>query len=159
MIGPEVVFYTVFYPRMRDFADRVLSKALGLLAERRTFSPQTAAYLDYTDPWPDGWAGPRLRVSREAGPGTRLLRVEGWIDLSRLKERFTLTVSMDGRKMDQKAVRESGYFRLEFPMLQFEVPGIHVVEVKASAWFVPHVLMGNGDYRPLSFRMEEIRFC
>jgi hypothetical protein len=159
MIGPEVAFYTAFYPRMRDFTKRVLLIMLDRWVRMRGIFPQTAAYLEYTDSWSDGWVGPRLRVSREAGPEVRLLRVEGWVDLGHIKGPFVLTASVDGQEIGQKVIKESGHFTLELLPLQPVAQGIHGVEVKASAWFVPHRFLGNGDYRPLSFRMEEIRFC
>jgi hypothetical protein len=159
MIAPEVAFYTALYPQMQGVARWVLLKVLDRLAEIRGLSPQTASYLDHTDPWPDGWVGPRLVISRETRFKTHALSIKGWVDLRYNPRPLVLSVWVEGREVGHKRVHKAGDFGLVFPMAQPLTPGIHTVEVRAGTWFVPHRFTRNGDYRPLSFRMEEIRFC
>jgi hypothetical protein len=158
IIGPEVAFYTIFYPRIRDFAKRVLLITLERWVRSRGVFPQTTAYLEHTDPWPDGWVGPCLLVSREAGPEARVLCVAGRVDMKHLKRHFVLTASVDGQEIGERMFQGNGDFSLEFLLPHPLARGIHTVEVKSNAWFVPHRFLGNGDYRPLSFQMEKILF-
>ena len=157
ILAPEVAFYVALYPPMRRISKTTLKKILSLRAEGRDRSPQTAAYFDHTDLWPDGWSGPRLRMSREAGPDTRAVWVRGWVDLTYMRKPFFLSVWVEDQFIGQRHIQESGDFELEFPLPQKLVPGMYPVEVQASTWFVPHHFSANNDHRPLSFKMADLR--
>jgi len=159
MIGPDVAFYTAFYPRMKDFAKRVFLIILERWVRTRGMFPQTAAYLDYTGLWSDGWVGPRLVISREAGMEAHALLIQGWMDLNLVGKPLVLSISVDGQTIGKQRIEKSGNFTLDFSLSEPLAWGLHTVEVKATTWFVPHRFGGNEDYRPLSFRMEKIGFC
>jgi hypothetical protein len=118
--------------------------------------PQTAVYFDHTEPWGDGWAGPRLLLSRDAGPGARLLRLRGWTELKYLGRPLKLAVSVDGQPIAQPPIERNGEFSLDLPLARPLSAGPHTIEVKASAWFVPHHFSGVGDYRPLAWKLIDI---
>jgi len=135
-----------------------LKKALNRLAEMRNVYPQTAVYFDHTEPWGDGWVGPRLVVLREAADGEWELLIQGWIDLRYMSKPLVLTVYIDGWQLGQQQVEQSGNFALRFPLHQPLLAGPHTVEVQASTWFVPHRFTRNRDFRPLAFRLARLEF-
>ena len=157
ILAPEVAFYVTLYPRATDFSKKVLRGLSGRRRQTRSVSPQTAAYFDRTQLWGDRWAGPRLLVTCEAGHDARDLFIQGWSDLKYLNGSLFLTVLVDGQWVGQQQLDTSGDFCLEFPLPTQLKAGTHTVEVQSSDWFVPHAFARNKDYRPLSFRMEEIR--
>src|SRR5262249_51518242 len=65
-LAPEVAFYVSVYPALRAQAKGLAKKVLHRQADMQSAYPQTALYFDYSDLWPDGWAGPRLIVSCKA---------------------------------------------------------------------------------------------
>lgn len=116
--------------------------------------PQTAAWRDFRDLHADGWAGPTVRVPfvRGADPG-EILAIAGDAPLP-LPAPLSLVVRVAGVTPVEVAVQPDGAFRAEIPLTGV-APGSHIVEIAASASVVPHDLWGNGDYRPLSFRLQE----
>jgi len=157
LLAPEVTFYVLIYPCLRSRGARLVKSVFAQPPAQTRIEPQTAVYMDHTDAWEDGWAGPRLVVSREAGPGVLTVFVQGWVDLRHMKKPLVLTVRMDGQEIHQKGIEKSGGFRMELPLSQPLLPGPHTVEVQASTWFVPHRFIRNGDLRPLAWRLGEVR--
>jgi glycosyltransferase involved in cell wall biosynthesis len=157
VLAPKVAFYVGIYPPFRARANGLLRHALSRLAERRGIPPQTVVYLEHTEPWGDGWAGPRVLVRPEATPGARVVVVQGWVELSYMSKPLTLSVRVDGQEVGQEGVERSGDFVLQLPLLRPLTSGEHSVEVEASSWYVPHRFTGNGDFRPLAWRMTEVR--
>ena len=156
ILAPEVVFYVTLYPPLKGVSKGILRRILRFRRHTSDISPQTAAYFGHTDPWPDGWVGPHLIISRVAGFDAHAVFIQGWMDLRYVSQPFVLTARVDGQWAGQQHIEKSGNFRLELPLPQAPSPGMHAVEVRASAWFVPHRFKGNKDYRPLSFRIEKI---
>lgn len=76
-----------------------------------------------------------------------------------MRKPLVLSVSVDGQTIGKKAIEKTGNFILRFSLLGPLIKGLHTVDVKAAGWFVPHLLQGDEDYRPLSFKLEKIRFC
>lgn len=158
MLAPDVAFYAGVYPVIRNSAARILLKAFEHFQRNRRRYPQTLAYLDHTDPWSDGWAGPRLVVMREAHQTAQAVSIQGFADLTFLSAPLTLTLFVNGQRVGEKRFDKSGDFLLEFPLPHPLESGRHAVEVQASSWFVRHSFARNRDFRPLSFRMGEIHF-
>jgi hypothetical protein len=119
-------------------------------------APQTAAYLDRTDAWSDGWVGPRLAVSREIEGPVQAVGVRGWTDLRYLRRPLVLTLRVDEQVVGRQRIREPGDFVARVHLASPLAPGRHTVEVEASTWFVPHRFTRNGDFRPLAWRLGEI---
>jgi hypothetical protein len=99
-----------------------------------------------------------LLVSCETGRDPTELSIQGWVDQKYLRNSLSLTVFVDGLRIGHQTIETGGIFTLKFPLLKSLHEGIHSVEIQSSAWFVPHHFLHNGDYRPLSFRMEKIHF-
>lgn len=157
ILAPGVAFFVGAYPFLRARAGGAAKRVLGRLARARHLSPQTAAYLDRTDPWDDGWAGPRLIVARTAAAGAEAVALSGRVDLSYLGDPpQVLTASVDGRVIGQARVERTGSIAVEIPVPGGLAPGPHMVEIRASGWFVPDVFTGDGDHRPLAWRPGEV---
>lgn len=155
-LAPEVAFYAAIYPPLKQRAAGAVKRALNRLGRMGGTLPQTAVYLDRTDAWDDGWAGPRLIVSREIGSGAAVMSIRGWVDLTYLTKPFVLTVRLDGQGIAEHRVERSGEFLVQIPLAGAVPAGTHMVEVEASVWFVPHRFTRNGDFRPLAWRVDGV---
>jgi glycosyltransferase involved in cell wall biosynthesis len=144
VIAPEIAFHSTLY--------RVLPPRLGGAG----VPSETTAYFDHTEPWPDGWVGPRLVVSVHADDTAKAVEVRGWRDLSLLK-RLVLTVWVNGICAGQCSVDRSGDFSARIALPREMPAGVLVVEVRASNWFVRHRFAKNWDFRPLSWRLTSVR--
>ena len=119
--------------------------------------PQTAAHLDNTDQWGDGWIGPRLVVTKEITRVARTLVIEGWVELSYMPQALYLKVLINGDEVGSQRLEESGEFALRFVLPSKLSPGEYTVEVQSSTWYVPHRFLRNQDFRPLAWRMADIK--
>jgi hypothetical protein len=156
LLAPEVAFYVVVYPWVRDRAIGVLRKARARLGQRGGVPPETVAYLDRTEAWADGWVGPRIAVTRETEHVARTVALRGRADLQYMRRRLVLTIRVDHRVVGRHRVRRMGDFVARIRLADPLAHGAHTVEVEASAWFVPHRFASNGDFRPLAWRMDHI---
>jgi len=157
-LAPEAAFYAAIYPSLRNHARGALRLVLDRLADKRGIAPQTAVFFDRTDPWEDGWAGPRLLMTSQAGPTTRSVLVEGTVELKFLREPVTLTVQVDGRTIGKHQIKQTGPFGVEMSLPTALAEGAHSIEVQASVYFVPQRFLGIPDYRPLSWKVGSIEF-
>jgi glycosyltransferase involved in cell wall biosynthesis len=158
ILAPEVAFYVAVYPVFKDRAIGLLKKAFAYLGQRESIHPQTGVYLDHTDPWEDNCVGPCLIVSRYAAKDTRALLIKGVVDLSYISQVFLLTVLVDGQEIGRRELNKNGNFVLRFALPKEIPPGLKNVEIRANSWYVPHHFLKNGDFRPLSWRMEQVDF-
>jgi hypothetical protein len=69
---------------------------------------------------------------------------------------LTLTVSVDGQEVGRHTAAKEGDFVLALETPEPWPAGIHVIEVRADRWFVPHRFLRNRDYRPLAWRLGDI---
>ena len=154
LLAPDIAFYTSVFPR----AQQVLGEALRLLLQhmpmRREDYPQTAVYMDRTDLWADGWAGPRLIVERESVGGEQKLLIRGRVHCSQMGAPLTLSVTLDGVPLDQLSLSEDGAFSRSIELPAPAAPGRHTIEIQASTWMVHHRRFRNGDYRPVVWRLD-----
>jgi hypothetical protein len=152
-LAPEVAFYVGVYPALREGATGTWRRVLDRLGRLGSVPPQSAVYLERTEPWNDGWVGPRLVVERENAIPARGVRLRGWADLTYMDRPLELTVSVDEQVIGRHRLGESGDFAVRLPTPGPIEPGPHTVAVEASAWFVPHRFARNGDFRPLAWRL------
>ena len=156
ILAPEVAFYVGVYPALRDRAPWVWRTALERLGHMGGKASQTAAYLDHTDVWSDGWVGPRLVVSRDTEGPVQAVGVKGWADLRYLRRPLVLTLRVDNQAIGQHRIGQPGAFVARLPLAGSLAPGRHTVEVEASTWFVSHRFRRDGDFRPLAWRLGEV---
>jgi glycosyltransferase involved in cell wall biosynthesis len=159
VLAPMVAFYIGVYPALRTGATGFGRKVLDRVGKWGSLPPQVAAYLGHTEPWNDGWVGPRLAVSRHAGQEAHAVCIRGWTDLRYMSDALLLTVRVDDQVVGHHRIGKPGDFAASIPLLRPMAPGAHTVEVEASAWFVPHRFARNGDYRPLAWRLVELELA
>jgi len=158
LLAPEVAFYLAVYPFFKDRTKWLVKNALGHFFRAGKIDPQTAVYLDHVDPWDDKRIGPRLLISREAKRDSTVLLVVGNVDLTYMNEPLCLIISIDGQKIGELELKESGHFESRFVLPTEILPGVKNVEIRATSWYVPHHFLKNGDLRPLSWLMERVEF-
>jgi hypothetical protein len=147
-----VAFYVGVYPAARRRARGLARRLLDALAERKGDYPQTAVYLDRTQLWGDGWAGPRAAIALQAAGGEQMVAVGGWTDLKYLRHPLELALWVDGQEIGRDRVRQSGDFMLEFSLGSALTAGAHQFEVRSANWYVPHRFLKNSDFRPLAWK-------
>lgn len=155
-LAPEVVFTAGVFPELRRRAPRVLRRLFQRLAGAAAPTSETQAYLERTQPWSDGWVGPRLVHFVEVTNGARALRLAGTVELRYLPGPLTLAVSVDGRSAGTPRLADSGPVELRLPLPEPLRPGRYRVEIEADAYFVPHRFLGNSDRRPLSWCLHAL---
>jgi len=156
LLAPEIAFYLAVYPVLGDRAKWALA-VVRPRAGSASAQPETSAYFDHIEPWPDGWVGPRLVASVQAHDVAEAVEISGWQDLSCRVKPFALTLSVNGSYVGQHTFSRSGDFVARIPLPRAVPAGILAVEVKASSWFVPHRFVKNRDFRPLSWRLASVR--
>jgi glycosyltransferase involved in cell wall biosynthesis len=159
LLAPEVVFGIAIYPTVSKHARGGLKRALDWLDSKRDSYSQTEAYMGFTDVWEDGWVGPRLVTSQETTNESCQLLIRGKAELQYLKKPLILNFRVDGQEIGNRQVDQSSEFRIELSLPAPLRPDRHQIEVQTNAWFVPHRLTRNGDYRPLAWRKIEIQLA
>jgi len=151
-LAPEVAFYVVVYPKIRDKAIGVLKNVLDRVGQLGSAPAQTTALLNRSEAWTDGWVGPRLKVTRETERIAHVVVIRGSAEPQRMRKRLVLTVRIDKQVIGRYRVGHRGEFEARFRLPAPLAPGPHTVEVEASAWFVPR----NGDFRPLAWHITAL---
>lgn len=152
LLAPEIAFHVGIYPPARKLAAGALKSCFDFLAGARRLYPQTAIYMDHSDVWDDGWAGPRLTVSVQAAGDERSLVIQGWADLTHMGEPFILRVLLDGKEVGSQRISQTGNFGFELALSARVASGSHLIGVESSTWWVSHRVNRSGDYRPLCWR-------
>jgi glycosyltransferase involved in cell wall biosynthesis len=156
LLAPEVAFSAAVYPALKAGAKRarmIVRPRVG----SASIPMETAVYFDQTEPWSDGWVGPRLVASVQADDVVEAVQVSGWLDLTHLNRPFVLTVRVNGGYAGQHAFYRSGAFVARIALPRAVPAGVLAVEVEASSWFVRHSVVKNRDFRPLSWRLGQLR--
>ena len=155
IIGPDVVWSTLVYPRVRrhvlHIAPRLASKIITR-PKAQGPSPQTRAYLSNVDAWSDGWVGPRFLRRLTCESVCQSAYVAGEANVEHLGCPLELTIRLDDFESVRHTVAKSGPFRIEVRPRGGIQSGTHVLEVVTDRWFVPHHHASNEDHRPLAWR-------
>ena len=131
------------------------SRALPGL-RRRTEHPQTLAWRGFESLHADGWAGPTLVQTVQIEAQHTSLALVGSVVHGGFRRPLEIEASIDGGSLGRRTVAGGSQFVLEFPLKGVRA-GSHQVRIVSSQHLVPHDLLGNQDYRPLSFRLEQLR--
>ena len=156
LLAPEVAFYTSFYPAVRHKTLGFSRSALERLRRRNGTDPRTAAYLENHNVWDDNRVGPSLIMTRHCDQTAKSIQIEGSVDLSYMRQNFSLIVFVNDQEVGRKEFKKNEDFSLKFKLPKIERSGPITIEITASAWFVPHSFFKNGDFRPISWRMENV---
>jgi len=156
LLGPDVALAGAGAPMARRLGGPA-RRALSRLGSRKTtVHPQTRAWRGFTALHHDGWSGPTLTldVERPAGDAP-LLIIEGDAPMP-LAAPLVLTFRLAGTARQEVQVGDPPEFRVSLPLADVP-PGTRTLHIEANGSFVPHDLWGNGDYRPLAFRIARVR--
>jgi hypothetical protein len=117
-------------------------------------SPHTQAWLGFHEMHGDTWVGPTLEreidISAEAQGGALLL--EGDSNPQALPQPLTIEVSLGPGIRERIELGAASAFSRRLPLGALP-PGRHTLVMRANVFMVPHDQWGNGDYRPLSYRL------
>jgi len=154
VLGPDVALDVFLAPVLKPRARSALAR-IAPLWRPRTPSPQTQAWRDFSALHADGWAGPRVLVSIQIEPGDTAVAMVGKVALGRLPRPLELEAFLDGRPVGRHRVGRAREFSVTWPLSGVD-PGRHELQIVSNAYAVPHDLLGNQDYGPLSFKLERL---
>jgi glycosyltransferase involved in cell wall biosynthesis len=158
LLAPDVALAGAAAPLARHASG--LARLLVRLSTRPRSrpSPQTEAWRGFTQLHADGWAGPfvELAFERPAGDAACDLQFEAATTPEGLRGPLALTVNVPGVPATQVALGRSGVVATRLPIGHLS-PGRHVLTIEANRFLVPHERFGNGDHRPLSFRLLRLQ--
>ncbi len=157
VLGPDLVTNMVVVPRLKPHLSRLRGvQAITSRIWRRADSPHTLAWRSFDALHADGWAGPTLVQPVEIAPHHKRLEIVGTVALGGFRRPLELHVSIDGTPLGRRTAAGKSQFSVEFPIAPV-APGTHHVRIVSSQYAVPHDVLGNQDYRPLSFKLEQLR--
>ena len=158
LLGPGVALHALAAPVARRTGGKMWRAVAGL--RRRIgspgLSPQTQAWLGFHSLHPDQWAGPVFaqELDLPAPPARRRLVLQGFTEPTALPRGLVLDVSVGDAVRDQIDLKGNSAFSRELSLDRLG-PGRHQLVIRANCYVVPHSRWGNGDYRPLSYRLTE----
>jgi glycosyltransferase involved in cell wall biosynthesis len=159
-VSPEVAFYGSLFSSINTLkrSGKIQRKINSLLSHtRKVDDPQTQQLLAHTEPWSDTWAGPHLAIIQTEQKKTQSICVEGWADIRSLGGSLLLEFHIDGQFAGQKNISRSGDFHFNLKLDQPLSSGSHVIEIDANRYFVPHQKSGIDDFRPLSYKLFNLK--
>jgi hypothetical protein len=158
MLGPDLVLDLAILPALAERAPEVYER-LGLARRyRRNPHPFAEAWRDFRGVYDDQWVGPQLEMPVELRPGDAVLQLEGGTDVSHLPATLELDLWLGERHLGRFSVGRRRAFRLEVPV--GDLPrGAQVLVAQANTSVTHHDVRGNGDFRPLSFRLDRLRLA
>ena len=156
LLAPELVWDLAVIPYLKPLMGRAVRRARAAAPGRRRISAQSAAWRDFSDLHVDGWAGPTLVRAVEVAPQHTTLTIIGTSALSGFGPPLVLEVSLNGEPLGRRTAPPTSRFEIHFPVSGVE-PGTYQLRIASSDYVVPHDRLGNQDYRPLSFRLEQLR--
>lgn len=150
----DIVIVPALLPRVKWLL-RYRPSWLRVLKPRQV-SPHTLAWREFTRLHADGWAGPEWITDIEIAPGQHELQLVAETPLGNSARSFDIRIFIDGQLVSHRRVQQRSLFTLTADLRRFP-PGVHQLRVVSSSYIVPHDLVGNQDYRPLAFRVKELR--
>jgi hypothetical protein len=159
LLAPDVALNAVLPPLRRMVGPRLR----GLLSRsprrpaRPERSPLTDAWKGFADLHHDGWAGPLLKRDLQPDSGQSTLLVAGDTIAAHLPAVLRLELLVDGHFVSVLDTEGQDNFELRIAIPRAPT-GPCQIQIKANTFLVPHELWGNNDFRPLSFRVRDLRF-
>jgi len=116
-------------------------------------APGTLVWRSFTGAHPDSCVGPMYRCEFRSQPGDQLLRIEGTPAVACAPVPLDLELRIDQVAVSTFRMRPGQRpFVIRVPLTTLP-PGRHELEVRSPTFLVPHDYHGNGDLRPLTFRL------
>jgi glycosyltransferase involved in cell wall biosynthesis len=154
LLGPEVALDVLLVPVLKPGARAAVARTARLLRTPDP-RPQTQAWRDFSTLHADGWAGPRVILPVEVESGQSAVVVVGKVAFGRLPRPLEIEGFLDGRPVGRHRVGRARDFSVRWPLGDVS-SGAHELQIVSNAYTVPHDLLGNQDFRPLSFRLEQL---
>jgi len=157
LLGPDVAVDALLMPGLKPgvraalHAQSRITRRFRSPAER----PQSQAWRDFVALHADGWAGPRLVVPIDVEAIHENVVIVGKRPLGDVKRPLELESFLDGKSLGRRSTGRHREFSVSWP-LSSAAPGRHELTVTSNAHTVPHDILGNQDYRPLAFKLEEL---
>lgn len=154
LLGPEVALAGAAGPLARRIGPR--ARRLGSVFRARTQTavhPLTAAWRGFTKLHADGWAGPHLALDIERASGHSSELILQGDTLTPSGKSLALTVTVPGKPPVLIEVGREPEFSAAI-QLSHLTAGRYTIVIDANVCFVPHDVWGNGDFRPLAFRLK-----
>jgi glycosyltransferase involved in cell wall biosynthesis len=124
--------------------------------EGRPIPGRTTAWRHYTATHADGFVGPHFATDVQLLSEQNHIRVVGHPAVPWVRGSFDLEVRLDGQHVLRKRWNYQDQFTLSIPTNGLSI-GSHRLEILSSAFVIPSDVLGGEDYRPLSFRLAELR--
>jgi glycosyltransferase involved in cell wall biosynthesis len=156
LLGPDLVADVVIMPAVKPRLWPIL--AHGPRLWRRPDSPQILAWRDFNALHADGWAGPTLVQPIDLASHHTALEIAGTVALGRLRRPLELELWIAGKSLGIRTCGRTPHFAVRWS-LQGIAPGRHEAHITANQYSVPHHVLGNQDFRPLSFKLEHLRLA
>lgn len=154
--APKAFFYKAIYPTMRQSSLLNRIHILGNLVKINQIPPQTAAFLEYDRPWSDGWCGPHVKLNPiMTGSGKDHLVLQLEFDIRYIQHPMALSVSTKGTQLGAITAEKNGAIEVVFEISDDK---FGPVVIESDCWYIPHQFFGNGDYRPLSWRLTSCKY-
>jgi len=145
-----------------DVAIPVLKPVLARLKQKRVRRharrPDTEVWLNHTALHNDGWAGPTLVQTLNTEPLHATVALSGTVSLGHLLRPLELEAFLDNRPLGRSCVGQTGPFAVSWSLTGVP-PGPHELRIKANTFAVPHEYSGNLDFRPLSYRVVQLKLA
>jgi glycosyltransferase involved in cell wall biosynthesis len=157
LLGPDVAADVLLAPVLKPRLRRVLGALRRLVAgsSAAPLHPATLAWRQFDGLHTDKWAGPVMATTITVKPGHTRCELAGTTGGFLMPAALKLAVSLDGRKVGLHSAGRQGDFRIAVPLEGIEA-GAHELRVRSNVFVVPHTYMGIDDFRPLSFKLQEI---
>jgi hypothetical protein len=158
LLAPDVLANVVLVPVIRTRLWRLRQKRGGLRLPRLRpvpDAPHTLAWRDFTGLHSDSWVGPVYVTDIEAKPGDTQLQLEGNVALGRLPRPLEVELYVDDQLLGRQRIGRKKEFSVTFPLGAI-TPGEHTVKIVSNTYSVPDNIAGNGDFRPLSFKLQQL---
>jgi glycosyltransferase involved in cell wall biosynthesis len=157
-IAPDVLTYAILLPALAARSPAWFER-LGWLRQwcrPRTEPTRLQVWREWTELHPDGWAGPLCRVPLCVRPGERRLELDGYVEIGHHPRPLEIEVRVDDRAVGRCRVGRRRQFQAVLP-LDGVPPGEHHLELVSNTFLVLDEFRGNEDYRPLSFKVRQLR--
>jgi glycosyltransferase involved in cell wall biosynthesis len=119
-------------------------------------SPLTLMWRDFTGVHGDGFVGPTFVTEIDTRAPDTHLELECGPVVGERPPRVDLDVRVDGRPLALECRASGRHLRIRAPLAR-QCAGKHQLSIHARPAIVPHELLGNGDFRPLTFHLQGLR--
>jgi hypothetical protein len=106
----------------------------------------------------DGWAGPAVVTELHAQGHERALVLSGSTTIGSGPSVVDVEAFVDNQSLGRRSLGPGDPFSVTWAIGRL-TPGPHDVRLVADAFIVPHEVLANDDYRPLSYHVSRLAFA